>query len=208
MSNGLSKARELKLIRQAASGDADAATTLIKLHQRSVYGYILRISGQREVAEDVTQEAFTRVLVHIDRFDPRFRFSTWLFTIARRVYLNICEKRRPVLNEDRINAQACRHADFASEVDAQDGRLATRDLLDRALMRLPRDQREVMVLFYQHEWSIMQIADQMGLPAGTVKSHLHRGRARLRDEYLKLEQEGAPRQGAPEARGAKQEVLT
>jgi RNA polymerase sigma-70 factor (ECF subfamily) len=207
MSTGISKARELKLIRLAAGGDADAATTLIKLHQGSVYGYILRMSGRSDVAEDVTQEAFTRVLVHIERFDPRFRFSTWLFTIARRVYLNMCEKRRPVLSEDRINAQACRHADFAGEVDAREGRQATRDMLEQALMNLPRDQREVMVLFYQHEWSIQQISDQTGLPAGTVKSHLHRGRARLRDEYLKLENEAAP-QGATGVRGAKQEVMT
>lgn len=181
MSKSSDQKREQKLIRDAAGGDREAAGELIKLHQTSVYAYILRMSGHRDLAEDIVQEAFVRVLTNLDRFDPKYRFSTWLFTIARRVFLNICEKRRPVSDSERVSQVSGRSCGVNTGWDEQDDHEHNRDRVQRALMVLSMEQREIIVLFHQHDWPIWLIAEHLGMPEGTVKSHLHRGRMRLRD---------------------------
>lgn len=175
------KAREMALITRASAGDRTAADLLIRQHQSSVYGYILRMCGRPEVAEDVVQEAFVRVLTNLDRFDPRFRFSTWLFTIARRVMLNTLEKKKPSSDTDRTESAAGRGEAAESAYEGGERCLATRDALTTALMGLSLEQREIILLFHQHEWPIWLISEHLGVPEGTVKSHLHRGRLRLRE---------------------------
>ncbi|MFG0258126.1 MAG: sigma-70 family RNA polymerase sigma factor, partial [Phycisphaerales bacterium JB043] len=88
----MNRATEQRIIEQAASGDKAAAERLIKAHQGSLYAYLLRMCGRPEFAEDICQDAFVRVLSNLDRFDPRYRFSTWLFTIAKRLYMNANQK--------------------------------------------------------------------------------------------------------------------
>jgi RNA polymerase sigma-70 factor (ECF subfamily) len=194
MSKSADQKREQKLIRSAAAGDREAAGELIKLHQSSVFAYILRMSGRREVAEDIVQEAFVRVLTNLDRFDPRFRFSTWLFTIARRVFLNVCEKRRPVSDSERVAEVGGRSCGINSSCEDSDEQRHDRDRVQRALMVLSLEQREVVVLFHQHDWPIWLISEHLGMPEGTVKSHLHRGRLRLRDALTRADgqQSGEP----------------
>lgn len=181
---------ERTLIRSAAAGDRAAAAMLIRHHQKSLYAYILRMCGKPETAEDVVQEAFVRVLTNLDRFDERYRFSTWAFTIARRLYLNQAQKMRPVFDSDTVGAAEASGRDAHDpEGAAQTGeaRSVVHDALQRALLRLSPDQREAVVLFHQSGWPIALIAQQMGVPEGTVKSHLHRGRRKLRELMLKDE---------------------
>ncbi len=177
----ISKPQELALIARASAGDRVAADALIRQHQGSVYGYILRMCGRPEVAEDVVQEAFVRVLTNLDRFDPRFRFSTWLFTIARRVLINTLEKKKPSSDTERMETSAGRGEAVESAYEGGERRMATRDALTTALMSLSLEQREIILLFHQHEWPIWLIGEHLGMPEGTVKSHLHRGRLRLRE---------------------------
>ncbi len=178
---------ERDLIRSAAAGDRAAAAMLIRHHQKSLYAYILRMCGKPETAEDVVQEAFVRVLTNLDRFDERYRFSTWAFTIARRLYLNQAQKMRPVFDSDTVGAASAtgrdeRDPEGAAQTD--EARSVAHDALQRALLRLSPDQREAVVLFHQSGWPIALIAQQMGIPEGTVKSHLHRGRRKLRELML------------------------
>ncbi len=177
----MNKSQELRLIRKAAAGHRDSAEQLVQTFQGSLYGYILRISGRPDVSEDVVQEAFVRVLTNLDRFDPRFRFSTWLFTIGRRVYFNMCEKKKPLSDSAGLETWRDVSDSGNGRIDRADTTTACRDVLQAELMRLPSDQREVVVLFHQHEWPIALIAEHTGMPVGTVKSHLHRARIKLRD---------------------------
>lgn len=178
---------EARLIERAAAGDRAAAEYFIRAYQRGLYAYLFRLSGEAALSEDLVQDAFVRVLTNLDRFDPRFRFSTWLYTIARRLYFNSAQKMKPVFNSDAAEGAAgagdaggpagvARHG-----ADSAD---AVRDDLQRALMTLTAEQREVLVLFHQQDWPVWLIAQHLGLPEGTVKSHLHRGRRRLREALL------------------------
>jgi RNA polymerase sigma-70 factor (ECF subfamily) len=170
---------EEKLILRATRGDRAAAEVLIRGHQQSLYSYMLRMTGQADVAEDVVQEAFVRVLSNLDRFDPRFRFSTWVFTIAKRLYVNMCQRQKPMYNSDVVVTwQGASKRDERTE--DQDAGEQIKDALQGALMGLPQEQREIVILFHQQDWPIWLIAQHMDMPEGTVKSHLHRGRRRMR----------------------------
>ena len=131
--------------------------------------------------EDVAQAAFVRVLTNLDRFDPRFRFSTWLFTIARRLFLNFREKRRPANGSETMGSWGSEAGRPEAGVSRAEMGVVARDALQRALMVLSLEQREVMILFHQQDWPIWLIAEHLEMPEGTVKSHLHRGRRRLRE---------------------------
>lgn len=181
----MNAALERALIRRIVAGERSAAEELIRAHQPSLYGYLLRLTGRPEVAEDVAQEAFYRALTHIERYDPRFRFSTWLFTIAKRLYVNANQRLTPSFDSDRVEAAGedlggsvgspAREV-FAFELKSEAGRA-----LELALSALSQDQRDAIVLFYQLSWSVEQIGEYLDMPGGTVKSHLHRARARMRE---------------------------
>jgi len=184
----MKRAEEQRLIREAAAGDQDAAEMIIRAHQRSVYAYLLRLSGRPETAEDIAQEAFVRVLTNLDRFDPRYRFSTWLFTIARRLYVNACQKHKPSYDTEIVDA-------WRSNLDGPERPVNdagtgdwTRDSINWALQQLSTQQREILVLFHQLDWPIAVIAQHVGMPEGTVKSHLHRGRRKMRKILADQEQ--------------------
>jgi len=182
----MQKLQELQLVRRAARGDLSAAEMLIRRHQSGVHAYIYRMCGRWDVAEDVTQEAFLRVLSSLHNFNENFRFSTWLFTIARRVWLNMCEKKRPSSAGDASDIWAARKDDRVGSIgrDAEQRGMA-KDAIQSALLLLSTEQREAIVLFHQLEWPIRLISEHMELPEGTVKSHLHRGRQRLRSELVR-----------------------
>lgn len=183
----MKKADELELIRRAKAGEGEAIADLIRAHQDSLYAFMLRLSGRPHVAEDIVQEAFVRVLRNLDRFDVRFRFSTWLFTIAKRLYVNAMQKHRPVYDTDTVSSRrgsGPAPMDLSSDAETRDN---VRDLLDGAMTVLNPQQREIVILFHQQSWSIAEIAASLAMPEGTVKSHLHRARMRMRRSIMEDE---------------------
>ncbi|MFK7961002.1 MAG: RNA polymerase sigma factor [Phycisphaerales bacterium] len=176
----MTREAEQELIRRACLGDGDAMAELVSAHQDGLYAFMLRMSGRPHIAEDIVQEAFVRVLRNIERFDTRFRFSTWVFTIAKRLYVNAMQKHRPVYDTDTVSASRGR----ATTPGRQTARTETMDnmrgVLDNALGCLNEQQREIILLFHQQNWPITDIAVYLDMPEGTVKSHLHRARKRMK----------------------------
>lgn len=175
----MDQGEERALVERASLGDRAAAERLVRAHQGSLYAYIYRLSGKADLAEDITQEAFVRVFTHIDRFDPSYRFSTWLFTIGRRLLIN--EQRRARAGTsgemDTVEVGGDRPSESIEHLESVG---LQRDALQRALMLLKPVQREVILLFHRHEWGVSEIARYLSIPEGTVKSHLHRARHRMR----------------------------
>lgn len=169
------------MIRKALAGDRQAAEQLIKAHQASLYAYMLRMTSRPEVAEDVVQEAFVRALTHLARYDQRFRFSTWLFTIAKRLHVNACQRLAPSYDTDTVGGAAGRDCTAERSFATDESSSMRRAAVDFALDRLTEDQREAIVLFYQLNWSVEQIGEYLDQPEGTVKSHLHRARRKMRE---------------------------
>lgn len=176
----MTRAEERALIERAIAGDRRAAEEFIRAHQMSLYAYMLRICGRPDVAEDIVQDAFVRALTNLHRFDFRFRFSTWLFTIAKRLYVNACQKHKPAYDSDAVGLfQGSGNAPEAPAINDEVARNA-KTAVRTALSSLTEEQREIVVLFHQLDWPISLIAEYMDMPEGTVKSHLHRGRRKMR----------------------------
>ncbi len=176
----MNRAEEHVLVRRAKEGDDQAIVDLIRAHQDGLYAFILRMSGRPEVAEDIVQEALVRVLKNLRHFDSRFRFSTWLFTIAKRLYMNASQKLGPTFDTESVSLRATCVPGPGQETARWESMDKARHLIEVALAVLPRQQREVILLFHQLNWPIADIAEHLDMPQGTVKSHLHRGRARMR----------------------------
>lgn len=175
----LSKAHENRLIRRAQRGDGAAIEELIREHQGALYAFMIRLSGRPDVAEDMVQEAFVRVIKNIGRFDTRFRFSTWIFTIARRLYVNHMQKHRPASDSEAMEFWASDSDRPDDLMVADEKRVHLRRILDVAVACLTPLQREIVTLFHHQDWSIEAVSSHLSMPEGTIKSHLHRARKRM-----------------------------
>lgn len=175
---------ERELIRRAKRGDDEAMTALIRAHQDSLYAFMLRMTGRPDIAEDVVQEAFVRVLKNLDRFDTKYRFSTWLFTIAKRLFVNWSQKFRPSPDSDLVESWQSPPSRPETPVIVAEESSTAHNLLNLALLSLGETQREIVLLFHQQQWSIADISVYLSMPEGTIKSHLHRARRRMRTAIL------------------------
>jgi RNA polymerase sigma-70 factor (ECF subfamily) len=168
-------------IQRAADGDQAAWDIIIQTYWRKVFNVAYRFVGTYEEAEDLTQEIFLKVFRSLGTFDRRANFQTWLISISR----NTCIDRYRSGRRDR--------AVFAKEVDADtvpaeapgpapDARVEQQDrigLLREALRALSPTLRNAVLLRDIHELSYQEIAAQLGVAEGTVKSRINRGRAEL-----------------------------
>lgn len=153
--------------------------SIVGLFQGPLQAYLLRLCGSRELAEDLSQETFVRVLANLHRFDDRFRFSTWLFTIARRLWLNHAGRLRPRTDSEHVERQGADALGPVADASDRERRTTLRRILDAALAALSGPQRDAVLLYHQQGMGIGEIARQAGVPEGTVKSHLFRARRRM-----------------------------
>ena len=151
---------------------------LIEQYQHRLLRYLVYLAGTRELAEDLFQETCIRVLERGHQYDGRHEFITWLYAVARNLTIDYLRKQRPVsldgLMEDEGNAPA-EPADtrpLAWEVVAQHEQA---ERISTALLGIPVDYRETVLLRFQEGLALEEIATVTGAPVGTVKSRLYRG---------------------------------
>ena len=154
----------------------EAIALLLPAFRRKIFGLAYSFLRDREAAEDVTQEVFIKVWRALPTFDGRAALSTWIYTIARNASLSALRARRPQASlSDPEVMDAVETAHAASPVDE----LADRAAILRMIDQLPTKQRQVVMLFYMEEESHEEVASMLAMPVGTVKTLLHRARARL-----------------------------
>ena len=170
---------ERKTIQRARRGDREAIAELIRSYQRPLEAFLFRLCGQSDLAEDIAQESFVRVIRSLDRFDERFRFSTWLFTIGKRLLVNHQQKMKPTADSEIVEFRAGEYSTPASETIEAERTARVGKLVEVALASLVSPQREIVLLFHQQGWSVQQISEELSMPEGTIKSHLFRARRRM-----------------------------
>lgn len=183
-----------ELVASSLAGDASAFDLLVLRWDRKIQGAIYRLMGSEEEARDLCQEAFLKAYRGLRGFKGEARFSSWLYQIA----LNLCRDRmrrrrgRVMVSLDALEPDAQGQV-LRDETSTQD-LVEARDLQDRvraAVMALPDDQREVIVLKEYEGLTFQEIAEVLGLPVSTVKTRLYRGLDRMRERLLR-EGVGAP----------------
>lgn len=160
------------LVRQSLDGNARAFEALVERYQDVLYNLAFRLLGSREDARDAVQTAFLKAFQNLDRFDPRFRFYSWLYRIALNESLRSAGKAR------LRNVEALSDSMVSTEKGPGD-RLDDRNrglLLQAALERLSSEQRQVVVLQYFSELSQRDIGELLDIPEKTVKSRMYEAR--------------------------------
>lgn len=165
----------------AMAGDQTAFSALMRMHQDEVYTLALRLVADRELAADITQEAFVRAWRALPNFRGDAKFSTWMHRITVNVAWTQKRKQRRHRADPIDEAFVDPPADTISpERAAESAAMQTR--LRTALYGLPKPTRAVVVLKDVYGWTHGEIADHLGISVAAAKVRLHRGRKQLRTE--------------------------
>lgn len=171
---------EQKLIARARRGHADAFRELVEAYKDRLFAFVRRMVRNHHEAEDICQSAFVKAYQALDSYSEQYAFSTWLFTIAYRMCLNHVRKRRPLSGEMDFARIGGTDADASETVANTEEARRLRSVIWDAVGTLSPPQKTAVLLFYQESKSCEEIGRVLGIPAVTVKSHLHRARAKLR----------------------------
>ncbi len=174
------------LVSRILEGDRDRFTELVKRYEKRVVNYVYRITHRYEEAHDLAQEIFVKVFVALDRYDSKYQFSTWLFRIAQNTAIDALRKKsivevpiaKPATDDDTKDRE------FADSGVSPYRALKNKQLasaIDRAVLDLPPDYRELIRLRHFAELSYEEIASMKKLPRGTVKNKLCRARNMLKE---------------------------
>jgi len=178
-------------------GDIEALGALMERHKAAVYGYLLRLTARPDVADDLFQEVFLKLVRKPGAYSEREKFKAWLFTVARNAAMDhfrressrrsvyFSEGSAPLADEDAVPGP------LETAISPEPGphevleNKALGEKIGAALERLSPDQREIFYLRHYSELSFKEIAEMLGLPIGTVLARMSRAAALLRKELEK-----------------------
>lgn len=158
--------------------DPELLDRLIEQYQHRLLRYLVYLAGNRDLAEDLFQETWIRVLERGNQYDGKHEFSTWLYAVARNLTIDYLRKKSPVSldglmeQEDHAPMEPADTRPLAWEVVEQQEQA---ERISAALVGIPAEYRETVVLRFQEGMALDEIASVTGAPLGTVKSRLYRG---------------------------------
>ena len=180
------------VIARCLAGDQTAWEEIVRTHRRKIFNLAYKFVGRHDEAEDLTQDIFIKIFKALHTFDRRANFQTWLISISR----NLCidhyrsvRKERETMARDvdaSVLTPASRDRSPLGELEQVD----LRRRIKEALAELPPTLREAVVLRDLQEFSYQEIATQLRLPEGTVKSRINRGRLELARQLRRLQSKG------------------
>jgi RNA polymerase sigma-70 factor, ECF subfamily len=179
---------DVEIVRRILAGEEDQFETLVRRYQTRVQSHVARMVGNRDDALDLSQEIFVKVFQALDRYNPEYKFSTWLFRIAGNAAIDHLRKRRPRTiplevpdpeGGGRMSSPEYKTTDldpYALLRNTERG-----DAIASAIESLPAEFKELIALRHFTGLSYEEIAEVKGMPLGTVKNKLFRARAVLKD---------------------------
>jgi len=183
------KREDAQLIRRCLKGDEKAYEKLLEKYRGPVFSICLRMVRNRDDAEDLAQDVFIKIFNILDRYNPSFPFSSWLYRITSNLCIDFLRKnKRTVFSLDK-------------PVDGDDGEMFRQLpsdeigphrkmelkeemlILEKAIERLPEHYRMIVLLRHQEHLSYDEISETLGIPLGTVKARIHRARKTIVDFF-------------------------
>ena len=176
-----------QLVERALDGDRSAFERLVRRHQRPLVNHLFRQVGQRELALDLAQEVFLKVYLSLDGFDPRYRFTTWLYRIASNRAIDHLRKKTPHTCSLTPDPEDSRGEDSLVPLVGKGPSPhevlrfhELRERIDAAVAELPPEFRQLILLRHRQHCRYDEIARITDLPLGTVKNRIFRARESLR----------------------------
>jgi len=173
---------EFTLVQRMAGGDTAAFDAIYDEYRARLYSFLVRLSRQRDLAQDLLEETWLRLVEHAGRFKPGTPLGPWLYTVAHNLYFSYCRSR--VIEDERVAGlmglwpSAARRPSPFEEASA--GELEAR--LERALAALPPRYRELLQLSLVEEMTPAEIAEVCGVTSQTLRQRLFRARSMLAQE--------------------------
>jgi RNA polymerase sigma-70 factor (ECF subfamily) len=187
MTKEIPQPTDADLVAAILKGEQELFSDLVQRYQGRLVNYLYRLLRSTQEAEDLAQEVFFKIYKALDRYDPKYKFSTWLFRVAQNAAIDQIRKRRLLLVS--MDRQGSSDDDlgtweFASSDPSPYGDLRNRErgeAIQVAIDGLPWDYRELIVLRHFGELSYDEIATLKEMPLGTVKNKLFRGRQMMKE---------------------------
>jgi RNA polymerase sigma-70 factor, ECF subfamily len=184
------KLTDQEVVALARQGREAAYRELIGRYERPVFSLIYRLVRDREKSEDLSQETFIKVMNALDRYDPSYKFSSWIFKIAHNTSLDHLRKKEP----EMLSLEGSPHAETAADAEASvitaisteespEDYASSRELgglLEAAVAKLRPEYRTAVILCHVEGRPYEEIAEIMEVPLGTVKTYIHRARNELK----------------------------
>lgn len=168
---------DVSLLESVINGDETALRVLFTRHNVRIYRFVLQLTGNRSIAEEIVSDVFLEAWRHAARFGMRSQVSTWLLAIARNKALTTLRRRsESQLGNGDVPLTIEDPADNPEECSDKQDRSRT---LRLCLKQLSRSHREVIDLVYYHGKSVGEVAEIVGIPASTVKTRMHYARSRM-----------------------------
>jgi RNA polymerase sigma-70 factor (ECF subfamily) len=191
-------------VQQASQGDQAAFTQLVEAYQTPVYNLAYRMLGNMVEAEDAAQETFIRAYRRLDTYDPSRKFSSWLLAIASHYCVDMLRRRRMnYLSFDELPPMVELSMPQATQPEQVVVSQQQTSAVQRLLDTLPASYRIPVILRYWYDMSYREIADTMGVTESTIKTRLHRARAKLAQQAaIKSGQHARQNANQPAVKGA------
>jgi len=157
----------MELIQLAKLGDKSALNSLFQSNLSVLKGYVVKMVGEQELAKDIVQDTLLKAVLHIQTFEPRAKFSTWLITIATNVYRDYLRKQPKT--EQLTETIPDRKKQVEEQVILS---IAYQEII-QIIMKLPYEKRAVFILKHFQGFTYEEIAKILKCPIGTVRSRLH-----------------------------------
>ncbi len=177
------KTSDEEYVTRSLAGDRPAFENLVRRHQKGLVNHLFRLTGQLDTARDLAQEVFIKVYTSLATFDPRFRFTTWMYRIASNCAIDHLRKKRPLTCSISATASETDDREFAGNEPTPHQVLRFREVevrLEEAIQSLPSSYRQLILLRHQQHCRYDEIARITSLPIGTVKNRIFRAREILR----------------------------
>jgi len=178
------------LVNEVSKGNVEAFNALYNKYSGQIYNYIYRLIGEVCTVEDIFQDTFVRVIQNIDRYNPVFKFSTWIYTIASNLCFNELKKMKKNKNHVQIsemnsgeNFPVKQHQLHSKEKSPLEHTVISdvQEKIKLAVNSLSENHRMVFIQKFYHNLSYKEIADIMNCSIGTVKSRIHYALEHLRE---------------------------
>lgn len=174
------------IMQAVRDGRVEQLAVLFERHHVALYGYFVRLTGNRAASEDLVQDVFIRILKYRATYHGEDRFAVWMYKIARNAHIDHLRKRKDAIPLDDQIVEPAHPGDGPAE-RAERGAEAA--MVARALDELSPRKKEVLMLSRYQNLKYREIADLLGCPVGTVKGLVHRAVAELGEIYARLNQE-------------------
>ncbi|MEK7727589.1 MAG: sigma-70 family RNA polymerase sigma factor [candidate division KSB1 bacterium] len=175
-------ATDQQLIARVCAGEREVFAQLVERYKARIFHTALRMLRHREEAEEAAQDVFVRAYRGLPKFREEASFSTWIFRICYNVCLSYLERKK-MPRADLAEVESF----LMPEEDTPERLFENQEfqkLFERAMATLPPKQSSALILFHAQQLSYNEIAEIMAEPVGNVKTHLYRGRAKLREKIL------------------------